>query len=819
MARRTDAAQQMAMEIDSKIIEQTVEEVMHNSMIPYSEYVILDRALPRVEDGLKPVQRRILYAMYEMGLTSDKPYKKCARIVGDCLGKYHPHGDTSVYDALVRMAQDFVINAPLVDGQGNFGTVDGDPAAAMRYTEARLSALSLEMLKDIDKDTVGWAPNFDDSLVEPMTLPCKYPNLLVNGASGIAVGLATSIPPHNLGEVIDGAMAMIDNPRISLDEIMRYIPAPDFPTGGLLFPTSDMRNAYLTGKGKVVMRARVTIEKVENDKKNLVITALPYQVNKANLLQEIVRLQENQKEKDKNGMLSYISEIVDESNRNGMRAIIKLKRGADVQGILNFLYAKTKLQDNFNLNMFAIAGGKPRQMGLVEMLKYYVDYQRSVILKRSQFELKQAKKKAEITEGLLTAIANIDKIIRILKNADNATAAKATLRQTFGFTEDQVQAIMEMRLGRLVKLEADKLLEELKNLKELIEKLQQIIATRRLQNEVMKAELKEVKRKYKSPRRSIIVNEESPDLKSNPVKDTTEIVREGVLVLEKNGNFRCVLEKSYNMAMTNAATSTHSDVVLQAVKFNTEMNIYGFTDYGNCVRLYLANYELKRFKDKGDKLNTVTSDCKPDEKLIKIFASKDEPKGSLYFLTEHGMIKKTAWSQYNLSKDYYQAIKLSEGDKVVSVEEVQDGKTLLFVTEQGMWLNAETNDIPEQGRLAGGVIGMQLQTNDKVIYASQVTDDGEVVVMTDRGFAKKLYTGMLEPSKRYRKGGKLFDLFGRNGSRVIFAKYVLTPTNVYLLLENDEVAVVNSEDIMIESKLSKGKSILPKTAGDLLSVV
>ena len=465
-----------------------LEEVLPNSMLPYAEYVILDRALPRVEDGLKPVQRRILYTMYDMGLTPDKPHKKSARIVGDCMGKYHPHGDSSVYDAMVRMAQDFNMRMTLVNGHGNFGSVDGDPAAAMRYTEARLEPLALELLRDIEKDTVRFTLNFDDSLKEPETLPGRFPNLLVNGASGIAVGLATNIPPHNLGEVIDGIVAYIDNPKIKLFEMMKYIKAPDFPTGGYIV-ANELVQAYQTGKGKILLRAKVNVEEGDNDKKLIVITELPYQVNKAKLLTKIAELREEKKD-----ILGGISEITDESDRNGMRAVIKVKKDADVDKILAALYKYTDLECTFGINMVAIAEGKPQQMGLLDIIRYYVAYQREVVLRRTKYDLAQAKERCHILEGLIIAVRNIDEVIEIIKTSESVPVARQRLRDRFDLSERQAQAILDLRLARLTKLEIYKLEQELEELKKLIARLTAIVESKKLQMEVVANELKEIKK-------------------------------------------------------------------------------------------------------------------------------------------------------------------------------------------------------------------------------------------------------------------------------------------------------------------------------------
>ena len=422
-------------EIKDSIITSPLEDVLHRSMIPYAEYVILDRALPRVEDGLKPVQRRILYDMYEMGITPDKGYKKSARVVGDCLAKYHPHGDTSVYDAMVRLAQPYNMRNTLVDGHGNFGSIDGDSAAAMRYTEVKLQPLALELVTDIDKDTVNWQLNFDDSTKEPETLPGRFPNLLVNGATGIAVGLATNIPTHNLAEVIDGAVAYLDNPKITLEEMMKIVKGPDFPTGGYIIAGNDLKTAYETGKGKIQIRAKIKVENAENGKKNLVITEIPFQVNKAQLLSKIASLQEANKD-----ILGGISDIADESDRFGMRAVIKLKRDVNPKPILDFLFKNTQLQISYGINMVAIADGKPKLMGLLEILKYYVEYQISVILRRTKFDLNKAKERAHVLEGLIIAVTNIDEVIKIIKNSPDTATARQNLRKRFDLSEKQAQA-------------------------------------------------------------------------------------------------------------------------------------------------------------------------------------------------------------------------------------------------------------------------------------------------------------------------------------------------------------------------------------------
>jgi DNA gyrase subunit A len=493
----------MAKEIqpqNGNVYEKSIEGVMHESMMPYSEYIILDRALPRVEDGLKPVQRRIMYTMLELGLEPDKPYRKSARIVGDCLGKYHPHGDTSVYDAMVRMAQSFNMRMTLVDGHGNYGSIDGDSAAAMRYTEARMTPLAMELLRDLEKNTVNWRLNFDDTMKEPDTLPGRFPNLLVNGATGIAIGLATNIPTHNLTEVIDGVIAMIDKPDITLKEMMKIIKGPDFPTAGYLICGNELETAYETGRGKVISRAKIHIEET-GDKKAVVITELPYQVNKSTLLQKILTLREEKKE-----LLGGITEIVDESDRTGIRAVIRIKKDADADEIIKYLCKYTDLQTTFGINMVAIAHGKPEQLGLLKIIRYYIDYQIDVIKRRTEFDLKQAKAREHILEGLIVAIENIDEVIKIIKSSKNTSAARDKLKERFTLDDIQAQAILDMRLARLTALEIEKLVAELAEVRLLIDKLEKILKSFELQMRVIKDELYEIKKNFRCPRLTVLVD-------------------------------------------------------------------------------------------------------------------------------------------------------------------------------------------------------------------------------------------------------------------------------------------------------------------------
>ena len=805
------------MENEKGLIIASLDEVLKNSMIPYAENVILDRALPRVEDGLKPVQRRILYAMYEFGLTPDKPHKKCAKIVGDCLGRYHPHGDSSVYGALVHMAQDFNMRMPLVNGHGNFGTIDGDSPAAYRYTEARLENLALELLRDIDKDTVNFSLNFDDTLKEPDTLPGRYPNLLVNGTTGIAVGLATNIPTHNLAEVINGTVAYIDNPKISLKEIMKYIPAPDFPTGGYIIAGDELVEAYKTGRGKIKIRARVNIEK-EGEKENIVISEIPYQVNKADLLKKIVDIREEKKD-----LLGGIAEVVDESDRNGMRAVIKLKKDADSKSILNYLYKVTSLETSFGINMVAIANGKPCQLGLLDIISYYVNYQREVVLRRSKFELERAKERAHILEGLIIAVRNIDEVIKIIKGADNTNDAREKLRSRFNLSEAQANAILDLRLARLNKLEVFKLEEELKELNITIARLSEVVASKAKQMEIVKKELLEIKKKYKDERRSHIIGVEDVvdfagiENELRPIEDFVVAVTHGKMIKK-------MTLRGYNSADKSVKeNSNKTDFVKFCVEAKSNMRLFAFTNLGNVCKIDVDFVPECRYRDKGVKLIDLEHESAKNEYIVSIFASEKDKNldGDVLMFTKDGLVKKTSWSEFNLAKTYYQAIKLKDGDELIAVEQDQQETTMTFITERGIILNAQKDDVPNQGRIASGVKGINLSKGDKIIFVSQVDEEGEFVVITDTGFYKRVIASEIEPLARYRKGIKISDVTGIN--RVVFAGYVKEPYNIAVADNFGVMFMINTEDLSIEKRINKGKTLKnenkkrsPETAFKLL---
>mgnify|MGYP000127366529 FL=1 len=782
------------LQFTAAVYDVVFEEVMHNSMLPYSENVILDRALPRVEDGLKPVQRRILYAMHEMGLTPDKPYKKSARIVGDCLGKYHPHGDSSVYGAMVRMAQPFSMRMKLVDGHGNFGSADGDPPAAMRYTEARMSPLALELLRDLDKDTVTWSPNFDDSMEEPNMLPGRFPNLLVNGASGIAVGLATNIPPHNMGEAIDAVVAVIDNPKITTKELLGIIHGPDFPTGGFIIPVDSMESIYETGKGKLKIRARLHIED-DGGKKNIVVTEMPYQVSKAEVLKSIAKLRDENKE-----LLGGINEIVDESDKTGMRAVIKLKREADAAKIVSFLFKKTNLELGYSVNMVAIAGGKPEQMGLKAILTYYVAYQRDVIVRRTAFDLKAAKQRAEIVRGLLIAIRNIDEVIKIIKSSESTPKAKLALRERFDLTDDQAQAIVDMRLKALTHLEVGKLEEELAELEKRIAYLSAILASPRRQYGVIKDEILQIKKNMNSARVSVILDGNEGESVELPTAEEAVTYRDGVLVRSNAGTLRFMSQKNWS-ALVKDAKTLGGELPAEAVAVNNKGWIYVFTDRGNIARLDISDVAERKWKDKGMNLSQFNRELHVDEKPVKIMFFPSTPVGELVFFTRGGIVKRSDWNDFTSMRAPGSAIILAEGDSVINVETVDDDLNVLEVTKGGLCLVYRVTEIPVQGRKAAGVRGVKLGEGDSIAFGGQIDDEGEIIVMTDTGYAKRVIASTIDPGSRYLKGVKIVEL---DKGSVVFVGSVKMPYDL-AVSSGGETYVLNTEGIRIDTRTTKGK--------------
>lgn len=798
-------------DVNSRIFESSMETVMHDAMMPYSEYVIMDRALPRVEDGLKPVQRRILYAMAELGNYPDKPYKKCARIVGECLGKYHPHGDTSVYDALVRLAQTFNMGTPLVDGQGNYGSADGDGAAAMRYTEARLAPIAMEMLQDLDKDTVTFSPNFDDTLKEPDTLPGRFPNLLVNGASGIAIGLATSIPPHNLTEVIDGAIALIESKiarkQISLDKLIEKIPAPDFPTGGEIV-VENIKEAYQTGKGKITIRAKFHIER-EGDRRNIVFTEFPYQVNKQDVLQKISAYKDDKKEP-----YTQIFDIVDESDRNGLRAVIKLRKDADIANMIKVLFKQTALAKNFNFNMVAIADGKPKQMGLFEILDHYVNYQRKIIYNRTCFDLKKAEEEQEILQGLMIAINNIDEVIRIIKKASSTTDAKQTLRVRFMLTERQATAILEMRLKRLTSLEVNELKQQLVENAKLISELREIKASEKKQFEVVINELKVIRNKYRQPRRSSITTD--PEQCYTEVNDLQNKVTQGCVVLRGNGTINYVTNRSISQSNRDASAFNSSSAVVDVVQCASDNLLYLFTDKGNYVRVYCDDLKDSKLRDNGITLKKITRDAKDDEKIVKVICVQEgeEDKHIIAAFTSNGSCRYTSLEEYNNFKvTYGQAIKFkNDNEYVVSVEEVQN-KPILLVTKKGKAVRVSSEGMIVKGRLTLGAGLIKLDDDDFVLFAGFVDDSEIIYYLSEHSKSKKVFASEITLMDKMRKGENIF-----LGESLLYAGRIADNDCIIVEYEDETHSYCSGLDVMIVDKYDRGDILFSKMECTVSSV-
>ena len=795
------------MEVISKenIISSSLEDVLHSSMMPYAEYVILDRALPRVEDGLKPVQRRIIYSMYEQAMFPDKGYKKSARVVGDCLAKYHPHGDTSVYDAMVRLAQPYNMRMTLVDGQGNFGSVDGDPPAAMRYTEVKMQPLALELTRDIEKDTVRWTPNFDDSLKEPEVLPSRFPNLLVNGATGIAVGLATNIPTHNLGEVIDGAIAYMHNPKIKLEELMKVVKGPDFPTGGIIISNGEIEKAYSTGRGKILIRATYHTEE-ENGKINIVLTELPYGVNKAKLLTKIDELCEKKKE-----LFAGVASINDESDRNGMRAVIKLKKDAQVNKILDGLFKYTDMQVSFGINIVVIADGKPQQLGLIDIYRYYVEYQRNVIVKRTKYDLDRAKERAHILEGLIIAVTNIDEVIKIIKNSPDTPTARQNLRNKFGLSEKQANAILDLRLARLTKLEVDNLKQELAALKEQIKQFENILDSKKMQLHVVETEMLQIKKKYADKRRSRIV--ESEDQIKIVVEEDKKTVETYYVGVNVKGRIRKLSLSQYKR-ITEETEPLEREIFTCVEKATNEQVLLAFTNEGNCYKMDVEMLpDTRNSSAEGVKFGDLFKNAEKNEypvALVLLDESVPQDK-KLYFFTTQGMVKATKCGEYNLQKQCYQAIKLKDKDKLLSVQWEKSGEYLMFVTKLGMCLKAE-NEVPEQGRVAGGVKGVSLDSGDEVLCAAFIGEKAEVILGSSFGTFKKVKLDAIAPLGRARKGVRIFDLSAPagNGKQSVMACKVLSDRKIRIKLCDlltDADLYASGDDVPYESRTTKGKAL------------
>ena len=787
--------------VEENILSVPMEEVMHMSMIPYAEHVIMDRAIPRVEDGMKPVQRRILFTMNELGITPDTPYRKCARIVGDCLGKYHPHGDSSVYDALVRLAQDFSMRGTLVDGHGNFGSVDGDSAAAMRYTEARMTPLAMLMLRDIDKDTVPFRLNFDDTLKEPDMLPASFPNLLVNGAGGIAVGMATNIPPHNLRESINAVIAQIDNPDITVDELMQIIPAPDFPTGGILLNTPELRAAYETGRGKLLLRAKTHIEDGPAGRKLIVITEIPYQVNKSAMLEKILRLSE-----EKKAALGCIYDIRDESDRTGMRAVIELRKDADVDKVLAYLFKYSDMQVTFGVNMVAIADGKPRLLSLRRMIRYYIRHRKNVITARTQYELDKAKARAHILEGLMIAVDNLDEVIQLIRKSENPKAAKAGLMERFGLTEIQAQAILDMRLQRLTGLEILALRKEYAELLKTIAELEAILNDEKKLMNVIKKELRAVADQFGDDRRTTI--EEVHNVVEALVKEE-KVAEEALVTFSREGYLRRSWPKAKKAAQPEDGQP--DDPPVYSFETDTDHTLFFFTNIGNCYQLNVgALPEMNKPKDRGSLLSGVLAGLENGEEPVYLMCATSEELNSLpdlLFVTSRGQLKRSAASEYAVKRSKFGALNLREGDSLHAVLSLDVSSDVLMISETGMCIRFHADQVPAMGRVSGGVKGMTLDPSDRILWVGQPAAADQLLLFTERGFGKRVPYTDYEPQARGGKGVKTFyyQKSGSNGSRIAGVALVTEAgQNVVIHQKTSQPTQLSADEIILQSKQDRG---------------
>ncbi len=791
---------------DENIVVRPLENVLGEGMLQYSEYIIKDRSLPMVEDGLKPVQRRILYSMMELGLKPNVPYKKSARVVGDCLGKYHPHGDTSVYDAMVRMAQSFTMRMPLVDGHGNFGSIDGDSAAAMRYTEARMAPLAMELLRDIDKDTVPWRDNFDGSLKEPEVLPSKFPNILINGAAGIAIGIATNIPPHNFTEVVDGCIAYIDNPNISIEEMCTIIKGPDFPTGAMIY-CDDMCELYKNGRGKIVIRSKINVENTDGDKQNIVVTEIPFNANKISMLKKIYALKESKKE-----LFGGIVDVVDESDRNGMRIVIKLRKGESAEKIINNLLKFSDLQTNYSVNMTVIANGKPEQLGVLGILSHYLRHQKSVIYRRSLYELKIAQKREHIVDGYCLILPAIDEVIAIIRSSPNREQSRKSLIERFDLTEAQAEAILSLQLGNINKMDVNKFVNELKELRSTIKRLQKIIGSDAEQYNVVKEELMEVRDNYRSSRMSTVVDE-LKDIQVKALAEGKKTNKRAYIVIDSFGGIKQVSVRNFGMALKNIESSGIDGLAKSVSLCEANLEVLVFGNKGNCYKVDTSIIPEKKWTERGASLSSIYAGATAGEKAVFILACDKVTveNEDMYIYTKFGNVKRSKVASNIINKPYYQVMGLKDDDEVIGGDIVQEDCTVLFISSDGQCVNT-LPEYPIQGsRSACGVIGMSLNDGEIAILAKQLPPDNEedfidIVVVTDKGLGKRTATTEFEPMKRARKGVRIIDV-AVNDSKAVFATVVKEPTELAIIDDAGELTSIETDMIRPEGRSTKGKPI------------
>ena len=785
---------------EGKVIPVDINQEMKKCYIDYAMSVIVGRALPDVRDGLKPVHRRILYSLQGLGLNPEKGYRKCARIVGEVLGKYHPHGDSSVYDALVRMAQDFSMRYMLVDGHGNFGSVDGDSAAAMRYTEAKMNKIAVEMLRDINKNTVDFMPNFDGEEQEPVVLPSRFPNLLVNGSSGIAVGMATNIPPHNLGEIIDGTIMLIENPEATVLDLMSKIQGPDFPTGATIMGKAGIRAAYETGRGKIVVRADAEIEE-ENGRHKIIITEIPYQVNKAKLIENIADLVKDKK-------ITGISDLRDESDREGMRIVIELKRDANPNVVLNLLYKHTKLQDSFGVIMLALVNNEPRVLNLKEILINYIEYQKEVITRRTVFELNKAEARAHILEGLRIALDNIDEVINIIRNSKTAEIAKNTLMEKFNLSDKQSTAILEMRLRRLTGLEREKIEEEYAELMKQIEYLKSILESEEKLLGVIKDELSEIKAKYSDESRTKIeevVNE----------IDIEDLIQEEdvVITLTNGGYIKRISVDTYSAQRRGgkgiqAMTTKEDDFVEHVMITSTHSDVLFFTNKGRVYKLRAYEIPDAGRQAKGTNIINLIA-IEPDEKIQTVLTVSDGKKeGYLFMGTKNGIVKKTHISEFkNLRKNGLIALSLKDGDELLKVKNTYGDANIMIVTQNGYAVRFNEKDVRPMGRTASGVKAINLKGDDVAVCMDIAVDGEELLVISENGFGKRTPVSEYKVQNRGGVGLITYRISEKTGK--LTGATICKMDDELMLINSSGVAIrINVSDISVTSRAAMGVTLM-----------
>ena len=774
-----------------------IEKEMRTSFISYAMAVIINRALPDVRDGLKPVHRRILYSMSELGLSPDKPFRKSARIVGDVLGKYHPHGDSAVYLSMVRMAQNFSTRHLLVDGHGNFGSVDGDAPAAMRYTEARLSKISMELLRDIDKDTVDFYPNFDETLMQPSVLPSKYPNLLVNGTGGIAVGMATNVPPHNLGEVIDAAVCLIDDPDSTVDDLMEHLHGPDFPTGGIIMGTAGITQAYNTGRGRICVRARAEIEEYKAGRQRIIVTEIPYQVNKAALIKRIAELVQ-----DKH--LEGISDIRDESDKNGMRIVIELKRDVNSNVILNRLYKHTQMQDTFGVIMLALVDGEPKVLNLKEMLYYYLEHQKTVIIRRTKYELEKAEARAHILEGLIIALDNIDEIVNMIKKSPDAPTARNSLMVRFGLSDKQAQAILDMRLQRLTGLERDKIVSEYEKIIERIAYLKSILASPQMVIDIIKSEMLEIKGKYADERRTEITFA-AEDI------DLDELIQEEemVVTLTHFGYIKRLRSDTYRTQRrggrgVTGLSTREEDFAEHVMVTSTHSNLLFFTNMGKVYRRKCYTLPETGRTAKGMAIvNLLQLDA--NEKVSAVFPIADFNSDAMLVLaTKNGLIKKTPVSEFkNIRQSGIIAIGMREGDELIGVLETSGEDNLIIGTTKGMSVMFSEKDVRHMGRGAMGVKSVTLRKGDSVVGVSIAKPDVDVLVISENGYGKRTPVSEYSLQRRGGIGVKTLRITEKTGDMC----------TLKVVDGSEDIMLINDAGVIIRMKVDEISTIGRDTQG------